>query len=58
MNLLKKLLCKNCSEALKTATKENEELKKQILEKQEQINKTNSYYKRKIYNMRKDKPQN
>lgn len=46
MNLLEKLFKKenNCKEL----EKENIELKAKLLEKQEHINKTNAYYKKKL----------
>lgn len=54
MNLLRKIFCKECSNTVDALKQENEDLKLKILEKQEQINKTNSYYKKKIHNMRKN----
>jgi hypothetical protein len=55
MNLLKKLFNTDCSKKLEELQKENDDLKIKILEKQDQINKTNSYYKKKIYDMKKKK---
>lgn len=52
MKLLKNLFCKTEIDKL---SKENEELKAKLLEKQEQINKTNAYYKRLMYNKKQKK---
>jgi hypothetical protein len=62
-NKIKNMFSSNCKESLKdledavrTLVIENELLKERLVDKQEQINKTNSYYKKKIYNMKnKDK---
>lgn len=41
-----------CEEDLEKLVKENEDLKQKLIEKQEQINKTNAFYKKKIYKMK------
>ena len=48
MNLLNKLFNTDCSKKLIELQRENDDLKTKILEQQDQINKTNSYYKKKI----------
>lgn len=48
--LLKNLFCKTEIEKLE---RENDILKQKLLEKQEQINKTNAYYKRLMYSKKK-----
>jgi hypothetical protein len=52
MKLLKNLLCKSEIEKLE---KENDSLRQKLLDKQEQINKTNAYYKRLMYNKKQKK---
>lgn len=55
MKILKEILCKKESEEIKKLKQENDELKAKLVEKQEHINKTNSYYKKKIYAMKNPK---
>lgn len=52
MKLLKNLLCKSEIEKLE---KENDLLRQKLLDKQEQINKTNAYYKRLMHNKKQKK---
>ena len=58
--MLKKLIDKlrgsNCEEDIERLAQENEELKQKLVEKQEHINKTNAYYKKKIHHLTKKKP--
>ena len=42
-----------CEEDINKLNEENKQLKQKLIEKQEQINKTNAYYKKKMYNMKK-----
>lgn len=58
-----KNLFTGCSEKVKTLENENTQLRKEVeglnekvLERQEQINKTNAYYKKKMYNLKNNKP--
>ena len=55
MNLLKKVFCRECINTIDRLSLENKDLKVKILEKQEHINQTNAYYKKKMHEM-KDKP--
>jgi len=57
-----KNLFKGCSDKVKELKDENillrkemEGLNEKVLERQEQINKTNAYYKKKIYNLKSSK---
>lgn len=42
-----------CEEDIDKLNEENKQLKQKLIEKQEQINKTNAYYKKKMYGMKK-----
>lgn len=44
-----------CGEKLSTLEKENAELKEKLQQRQEVINQTNAYWKRKMYLLKKDK---
>lgn len=55
--MLKKLIDKlkgvSCEEDVERLTHENEKLKQKLVEKQEHINKTNAYYKKKMHQLKK-----
>lgn len=55
--MLKKLIDKlkgsSCEEDIEHLTQENEILRQKLVEKQEHINKTNAYYKKKIHLLKK-----
>jgi len=51
--LLNKLFCKK---AIGDLEKENEMLKEKLQERQEVINQTNAYWKKKMYTLKKSKP--
>lgn len=56
--MFKKLISKlknSCEEDIERLNEENKMLKEKILEKQEQINKTNAYYKKKLRNLNTSK---
>jgi hypothetical protein len=53
--MLKKILSIFSSSKIKELTKENQELKLKLSEKQEVINQTNSYWKKKIHSINKQK---
>ena len=55
MKTLENFFCKKKIEEIKKLKEENEELKQKLIEKQEHINKTNSYYKKKLYEINKSK---
>lgn len=55
--MLKKLIDRitgnSCEEDLEKLAKENQKLKEQLVKKQEHINKTNAYYKKKLHHLEK-----
>jgi regulator of replication initiation timing len=53
MNLLKKVFCSECINTIDRLTLENQDLKLRLVEKQEHINQTNAYYKKKMHEMKK-----
>lgn len=42
-----------CEEDIERLSEENKQLKQKLIEKQEHINKTNAYYKKKLRNIKK-----
>jgi predicted RNase H-like nuclease (RuvC/YqgF family) len=55
MKILEGLFCKKQTEKLEKLEEENKALKQKLEEKQEHINKTNSYYKKKLYALKNPK---
>ncbi len=51
--LIEKLKGNSCEEDIQRLTQENEQLKQKLVEKQEHINKTNAYYKKKMHLLKK-----
>lgn len=51
--LIDKLKGSSCEEDIERLTQENETLKQKLVEKQEHINKTNAYYKKKMHHLKK-----
>ena len=53
---MKKFLSKLfCGDALKNLEKQNQILKEKLEERQEVVNQTNAYWKKKMYNLKKEK---
>jgi len=56
MSKLKKMIANViCKDEIENLEKENKSLKKKLDEKQEVINQTNAYWKKKMYNLKKKK---
>ena len=55
MELLQSIFCKDKQRQIKSLKDENDSLKQKLLDKQEQINKTNAYYKRLMHNKKQKK---
>lgn len=55
MKILEDLFCKRQTQELEKLKEENKVLKQKLEEKQEHINKTNSYYKKKLYALKNPK---
>jgi hypothetical protein len=55
MELLQSIFCKDKQKQIEKLKEENDSLKQKLLDKQEQINKTNAYYKRLMHNKKQKK---